>query len=341
VSAVHTGTTALPFAQLAQVIIDVRAGRSDEALPLAQSALPVLEREGQFAAAMRLRAEIAYIDSVQTRLPDCIRDSELPLARLGGAPYPWIAGQLHLQHAGCVAVGEPARARAELASTAQDLQDRGLQDLRLRAVGFLANLDAFTGNHEAVWQNAPAGLEAYWKSAASDFRAQQIEIDLQKSALALNWADASSALYDAAIRSAARAGDRLMEAVDRMDHAGLLRAIGDQAGESRELDDAERLFRLLPRGPATESRLWFGRLRRAESEIDGDPRRALAALNAVALNPVGMLAVERVSLDQARGKTYFAQSNWTAAADSFRRAIEGNTSPSMETLDSYRGLAQI
>jgi CHAT domain-containing protein/Flp pilus assembly protein TadD len=342
VAAVHSGTSSLPFAQLAQVILDVRAGRSDEAPPLAQSALPVLEREGQFAAAMRLRAEIAYIDGVQTRLSDCLRDSEQGLVSLRGVPYPWIAGQLHLQHAGCVeAEGMSAQARAEMASTARDLQDRGLQDLRLRAVGFLAILDAFAGNQEAVWQNAPAGLEAYWNSAASDFRAQQIEIDLQKSALALNWDDASSALYEAAIRSAARAGDRLMEAVDRMDHAGVLRAIGDHAGETRELDEAERLFRLLPRGPGTESRLWFGRLRRAESEIDGDPQLALAALNAVALNPVGMLDKERVSLDQARGKTYFAQSNWTAAADSFRRAIAGQAAASPAVLDSYRGLAQV
>ena len=343
VAAVHSGTSPLPFAQLAQVIIDVRAGRSDEALPLAQSALPVLEREGQFAAAMRLRAEIAYIDGVQTRLSDCLRDSEQGLARLRGVPYPWIAGQLHLQHSGCVhAEGEPAQARAEMAATAGELQDRGLQDLHLRAVGFLADLDAATGNHEAVWRNAPAGLEAYWKSAASHFRAQQIEGDLKRSAAALGWDDAASALYEAAIRSAAQAGDVGMEAADRMDHAVLLRAIGDSAGEMREIDEGERLFGLLPHGPGTGGRLWFGRLRHAEAELDsGRPRQALAALDALALKPVGVVEEDQMSLDQARGLAFFALSDWPAAALSFQRTIARNVSASPAVLDSYRGLAQV
>jgi CHAT domain-containing protein len=342
----YTPRASAALTQLAQVLGDVRAGKSDSAWPVAKLVLSDLERQGQRAAALRLRGEMIYMDRVQSRLGDCLGDGEAALAALRGVSYPWLAGKFRLEHAICLMeAGDSSGARAEIASASHDAEAHRLESIHIRALGFLVSSDSVSGNHEAVWQNAPAGLAEYWTSSTSHYAAQQLESDLEQSAAALGWDDAAAAIYDEVIRSASRAGNLGMEAVDRMDRAVLLKAIGDNAGENREIDAADRLFGKLPPGPEINMRLWFGRLRRAESEIDsGRAAQALPLLDALAATSGVRREADQISLDQDRGLAYYALSNWPAAASGFQQAIARNEkapSPSPAALDSYRGLTQI
>jgi CHAT domain-containing protein/tetratricopeptide (TPR) repeat protein len=334
-AAVRPGKVSQALAQLAETMIDIRAGRSDDALPIARSALPVLEANGQFTAAARLRAEMVYIDRVQQRYADCLRDADLDSARIRRFTYPYIAAQLQLEHGSCISISDLGAARAEFSIAERSLADHQLWRQRLRATGFIIDGDGFTGNHQIVWQNAVSGLDVFWKSDASLFQAEQLQAEMEGSAAALGWYHAAAAIYAAAVHSVALAGNRSLEATCRIDRSRLLEKIGDTAGEMREVEAAERLFRSLPNGPETAYRFTFGRLRRAEAEIDnGHPAQALAALNAV--SPAAVPPNIRANMEQARGLAYFAQSDLSAAAPCFEHAVAlGGPS------GSHQGLAQV
>lgn len=343
-AAARSGRASEALAQVAEVIAKIREGKSDSVLLVARSALPALEAKGQFAAASRLRAEMVYIDRVQYRLPDCLRDADLDMARIRSSPYPSIRAQVQLERGSCLfTLGDQAGARAEFAEAERDLADHGLWRQHLRAAGFLVDADRFAGNHESAWRNGVSGLDSFWKTDAGLLQAQTIQVALEGSAATLGWDNAAAALYGAGARSAALGGHLSLEAACRMDYSVLLRTIGDRAGEMHELDTAQRLFRELPAGPETGSRLAFGRMRRAEAEIeDGRPSIALATLNDLESRPSDLPPASRVELEQARGQAYFAQSSFSTAAARYRKALAiAEESHSLPALESYRGLAQI
>ena len=356
-AAPSTNVPATALAAVGEVILANRSGNSDRALALIQTALPALESRHQTAAALRLSGELAYIYRVQSRFPECLAVSEAALARIRSRPYAWMAAQNHLEHAICVnyLLGRSELARSETAAAVQGLADRGLQLYSLRALGLLTDVDLTAGNYAPLWSNAPAGLNSYWKSAASPFRAQQFEGSLEESAAAIGWDDASAAIYGAQVRSAAHAGDRRMEAGDRVEYAIRLRATGDASGEIRELDAADRLFHELPAGPAIAVQLWASRLTRAEASISsGRAASVLPELDALSRQLAATDLDSRVRLEQVRGRASLAVADGRAAAASFERAIRANQprvdsfrSPldrlaaAEATKEAYRGLTQI
>jgi CHAT domain-containing protein/tetratricopeptide (TPR) repeat protein len=344
VAAVRPGKASQALAQLGEVMAGIRTGKPDAVWPLALSSLPVLEANGQFTAAARLRAEMVYMDALQRRLPDCLRDANLDLARIRAMTYPSITAQLHLDGGGCAGVTAGlAAARTEYAIAERDLAAHGLWRQHLRAMAFLAAMDAFSGNHEGAWQTSVAGLESFWKTDAGLFQAENLQVDLGTSAAALGWNHAAASLYATATRFAGLAGSPSMEATCRMDLSRLLEKIGDTAGEMREVDAAEHLFHSLPAGPDTTYRLTFSGLRRAEAAIDvGRTAAGLSALDAIAAKPGALPAMYQAELEQARGLAYLAQSNFAAAGPRFQRAIAAwETAHQPAPPETYAGLAQV
>jgi CHAT domain-containing protein/cytochrome c-type biogenesis protein CcmH/NrfG len=338
------GPVSAALAQLGKSMEDIRAGKSDEALAPARSALAVLESHRQSTAAIRIRAEMVYIDGVQARYGDCLRDADLDLARIRGLRYPYITAQLHLDRGSCAFVTDPADARAEYSIAERDLAAHRLWMQRLRAVSFLAFANVVSGKHEVAWQDSISGLGSFWTTDGDLSQAENLQIALETSAEALGWDHAAAALYAAGIRSAAQGGNRSLEATGRMDRSRLLGRVGDTAGEMRELDVAEKLFRSLPAGPETKFRLTYGLMRKAEAEIDsGKPAIALATLNDLSGTPSAAPTLFQAEVEQARGLAYLKQMNFSAAGSGFRRAIAiGESTPSAAAPpESYTGLAQV
>jgi CHAT domain-containing protein/Flp pilus assembly protein TadD len=338
------GPVPAALAQLGKAMEEIRAGRSDDALVPARSALAVLEAHGQSTAAIRLRAEMVYIDRVQQRYADCLRDAEVDLARVRSLPYPYITAQLHLEHGSCLFATDLAGTRSEWAAAERDLAAHEFWRQRLRATGFLTDIDALAGNHEAIWRDSVEGLGSFWRTDGGLLQAEQLQVELEASAVALGWDHAAAALYGAGVRSAADGGNRSLEATGRMDRSRLLEKIGDTASEMREVDAAERIFSSLPAGPETAYRLTYGRLRRAEADIDSRrPAAALTTLNGLAAKPNAIPALFHAEVEQARGLAYLQQSNFAAAEPRFRQAIGIGEGSSTRTapVESYTGLAQV
>jgi CHAT domain-containing protein len=312
--------------KLAALIALNQAGRADEALAAGPIAIESLEAARENSGAARGRLELAYSNERGAHYRACLNLTERVIRDAEDKSWIWLAGQGHLMHAACAeAVAATDVARAEIVRTLDTLDRAGLHLAALRARGFVTGIDAATGNYAAVWENAPPGLAAWWKTGASVYRAQEFQYDLFRSAESLDWNDCAIAMARSAIESVHRAGNPGMEAADRAELASLLAQTGDHEGQLRELQEARNLMRDMSSGPAKDDLAWDLDLNRAEAEIDaGRPETALGNMRSLEPAAATRRTREQLRLQQTIGAALFAMKRWEDAAGPLRKAIALN-----------------
>jgi CHAT domain-containing protein len=172
-----------------------------------------------------------------------------------------------------------------------------------------------------VWQASPAALARYWTSAAADAQAQQALYDLAVAAKSLGWKEAAVAAQSAAVSAAERWGNTQVEALNRVYLASLLQEARYPARAIAEFDRANALFARLPQGLTVGNLVLAGQLRRAEAEAaGGEPARAIADLDQLALMPKFSSLEVRMRAQQARGIALLASGQWSEAEKCFLEA---------------------
>ena len=348
-----------PLKLLARAITQNRDGHTASTVTNARDAVRGLEGVGLYAASQRARVELAYALRWAGKYRECVDLTDRVLRETSASEI-WLLGSAHLEHSSCLtALGQSGYARGEIERTYAALSRAGIWPVALRAMGFLTGIDGYTGNYGPIWDNARRGLQVYWATSASIYRAQNFEFDLETAASLAGWAHAAVALYDATARSAHIAGNYEMEAWDRYDLAGLLHENGDRVGELWQVQQANDLLRSLERaetgGPVLENLKSASLLRDAEAHLkSNDPRRSLEDLATLDAHNESLTLTEQMREAQTRGLALAATSNLIGAEHFLSIAITLNHSLSdvlpswtdrMPVLDSaapsYRTLAEI
>jgi CHAT domain-containing protein/Flp pilus assembly protein TadD len=322
--------------QLAQVLVLSQSGNSDAAIQAASAASAKLTASGLIAAALRARLELAYSYNRSAQRADCLRESEEVARAAESRSYIWIAEVAHLAHAACSnALGQTGAARAEIETAYRAFNRAGFHLQSLLALGLLAALDNSAGNYAAVWENAPEGLRQYWSTSASDFRAQQFQYDLQKSAASLGWSECAVAMMRGAVRFAAKGGNPAMEIADRVELASLLVRTGEYRAQEEELDAAAKAVRTIRDGPTRENLEWNLQLERGEAEIAaGHSAAAIQRIDGLTRDATARRITEQMRMHQARGLALARTGDSHRAAEAFAAAIELNRRR-LESLRSY------
>jgi CHAT domain-containing protein len=310
------------LALLARAMAANRTGHAGNGLDPAREAATKLDAAGMRAAAALARTEFVYSARWSGMDSNCLETSE-KLAQSIRPEYPWLLGNAHLEHAGCLAQqGDHGRARSESEAAEAQLARSGLWPMALRAAQFKAVMDEETGNIGPVWDTAPEGLRRYWTSQATDYRAQAFEFSLQRAATQLGWRDCAVVFYRAAIRSAQRAGNGEIEAGNRARLAQLLQQMGDYGDEVRELDEVKRLLDGAGQGRDVRILRWEAALRRVETDLaTGAARDPLPELDRLASTDLGEETSLRMDLDQTRGLAFVTRGDPERATEEFQRAI--------------------
>ena len=355
-AAAHGPAAAAAIDSLVTVIALNLAGRTDQAILAARASAAELDSANLRAGAMRARIELAYSYRRASMNRQCADLTEGVRREADTRSYFWLSGQARIVHAPCAErLAQSGLARAELAGARDDMERIGLHVPALRAIGSITGVDRMSGNYAPVWNDAPAGLKAYWTSNASPYRAQDFQYNLQASARALGWNDCAVVLFRAGIHSLERVGNAEMEALNRVYLAGLLESTGRYEEELHEFDAAERLFRSMTPGPAVDNLTWNALLGRAEAAVAaGHAGTAMSDLERLAAEVGSRSSLEQVRVEQALGLALAAAGDWHRAAGAFEKAIDWNLKkaaslrsyadriPVLESAAaSYRNLTQI
>lgn len=351
------GVSASPaVSQLAQALRLSQSGTSDEAIRAAAAAAAKLRASGLIAASLRARLELGYSYNRSAQRAECLRESQEVARDAETRSYIWIAEVAHLAHAACSnALGHTGAARAEIEAAHRAFGRAGFRLESLLALGLIAALDNSAGNYVSVWENAPEGLRQYWSTSASDFRAQQFQYNLQKSAANLGWNDCAVSMMRGAVRFAARGGNPSMEVADRVELAGLLARTGEYRAQEEELDAAAKTVRTITDGLTRGNLEWNLQLDRGEAELAaGHAAVAIEWIDRLARDATARRITEQMRLHQARGLALARTGDARHVAEAFEAAIELNRhrlkslrsyADRLAEIEmaspSYRGLAEI
>jgi len=313
------------LALLASAMTANRKGHPGDALGTAREAATKLDAAGLRAAASLARNEFVYAARWADMYRECLQTSEALLHTLGPR-YPWLAGNAHIEHASCLLrLGDAGPARIEVEKAGTQLAQAGLWPASLRAALWVADMDGYTGNYGPVWDTAPAGLQRYWSTQASPYRAQASQFALQRAASGLGWRECALIFYRAAIRTTHNVGNGEMEAGARSRLAQLLQQMGNYSGEVHELDEVEGLLNRAGQSPDVRILRWEAALRRVEADIQTKAARdPLPELDRLASDAVGRETAQRIDLEQTRGLALVARGDSHGAEAAFGRAIELN-----------------
>jgi CHAT domain-containing protein len=311
---------------LAAAVALNKSGQTDRAAAAAKKAASELHSAGAIAGELRAKIELAYANRRASKNAECLELMNEALRQAAPRSYPWLTGQAHMEHAGCAErLSQSGAARIEVANARRLLEKAGLNQLALRASGYVTGLDRMSGNYTPIWEEAPRGLQSYWTSAASPLRAQDFQFNLQWSARAMGWGEAAVVLDRASIQSLERAGNPEMEALNRVYFANLLKENREYAEATNEFKQAERLFHLISPGPTLENLTWLARLGRCEIEVEaGRGRDIVKDLEDLSANAGSRSSVDQMRVQQIRGLAFVATGEWQHAIDAFQKAVEWN-----------------
>ena len=297
-------------------------GHNDEVLTRAEGLATKLASQGQRAAALRMRLELAYSYRRSARHEPCLAVVGGLLEKLKPEAYPWLMGRTRLEHSTCIGrAGGMGQARVEREQLEAFAEAHGLKGLALQARELVGSIDSLTGNSAAVWNRAPRNLASYWESPAAEAQAQQPLYDMSNAARSMGYAEAAVAMEAAAVAALVRWDNLALEAVNRVYLASLLQEAGHHDEAVAEFDRAEAIYRRLPPGTTVTNQILAGRLRRAEAEAAGSaPASAIANLDA--LSPKFSTVEAQMRLQQARGIALVSLGDPRGADACFRNAIQ-------------------
>ena len=340
---------------LASAMAANRKGRPGDALGTAREAAAALDAAGMRAAAALARNEFVYAARWLDMYRECRETADALLGSLGPR-YPWLVGNAHLNHSACVMQqGDEGLARIEIEDAKAQFARAGLWPMVLRAQQFVASVDCDTGNYGPVWGAAADGLQQYWTTQASNYRAQAFQSVLQQAAEGMGWQECSMVFYRAAAELAHRIGNGEMEAFNRSGLARVLHRAGDYTAEVHELDEVNRILGDAGQSPDVQILRWETALNRVRAGVATNSNRdPLPELERLALNAPGREATEQIALEQTRGLALAGRGDYQRAAVAYGRAIDWNWElaesshswllrvPALEAVaESYRNLAQI
>lgn len=319
------------------------ADESDRALAKSVEAANRLRAAGARAGVLRAEFEQVYaLHRTVRSASGCAEkaaDLEQPATARG---YSWIVGQAFLEVGNCRSLlGDLGEAQNDINRGLQFIRGAGYADLELRAAGILADLQTEAGNLLAAWGVGHVGLGKYWKGPFSGIRAQQIYLDLMRSAEGLGLRQTAYAFGNAGVLAIAETPRRRTEALFRAYFAQRAMEAGWPDKARNEFDRAGGLFDQLPQ-PADREYRTLAEINRAQADIaGGDPQMALQRLEPIrpSAENVGA-ALTRIRFREIQADSLRLSGRANEAEGVYREAID-MTEDQLRTLRELRERAQL
>ena len=290
---------AAPLATLAYAMEKNAAAQFEDAFPLARDAAQALRQNGNTAAALRARVELA-ISRQRTSAGDCLAVAGPLVKDLELTSYVWMHGQALLEQSVCHKMGGSLELENDDLQRASEVLQLGpFAILQLRAQGFLGDLSREVGNLVAVWEIDDQGLQKCWQFGAPPQRCQQFDFDLGETSKGLGWDQTAAVFAKASVRELSRTGAKPIEAVARVYAAANTSLVKDELAHAEATLSGPKL------SPTNQNLLLDARLTLAET---APPELPATRAELKQLEPALALANWdlRVRLKQALGRSLAA-----------------------------------
>lgn len=205
------------------------------------------------AGEMRARYETIYAMERSFQEKDRCLMAAAPIeSKLRHYHYPWIRVQLYLEQSNCWAqVGNFGRAYQYVEDALALVERSKYPTLYLRALGMAAALYSRQGNREKAYSLDRTGLANYWEGCFPPIRAYQFYSDLDTLAEENTEWNFALLLAQEAVRVIRAANQALAEAFAHHRLAKIALIADDRPLATREFDQANRLFKVLPQTKET------------------------------------------------------------------------------------------
>jgi CHAT domain-containing protein len=302
-----------------KAVATMQTGEADEVLRLSRAAIELYHH----APAHRARAQLEQVNALNRsmRAAPCAESAArlVPVTQARG--YPWIGAQALLRGSICEAFdgpfGQANRGPIQARSAAAA---NGLQDVELRAIGFLADIRTQAGDLWAAWQDNRDALRRLAESPSPPTRIQQCIATYSHSAQFWGWRAAGFEFMAAAADVIRATPNRMAEGVDRARAASLAQEAGFWKEAAGEASQAQRIFLSLPDSVTRTRFLNQQSIHRAESDLaTGRPAAAVDALNGLVKSAV--LPQDRWRAHQLLGLGLLQLQQHPRAMEEMRTAI--------------------
>jgi CHAT domain-containing protein len=343
------------WAKLASAIRYNSQGKFDDAARAADQAQTLLQERCQ-AAYFRALWERAYALQRAQQGKLCLRAVDQASEALESQRYPWVAAQLHLEHAICSAmIGQMGQTQSEVQTALSLANSADYSTLALR-VYHIMGIQAASQDPDRAWAWFLKGLDRHWAGSYRPFRIYQFYAEMSLTAETRAQWHLARTLMEEAVCHIARTPNRLMEAVARNSLAVDTQLAGDDAEALAEFGSAAGLFSSLPPTPAVNALLFSAQVYQASLlSQQGKDDAALQILHAARdhfseqsqywgwlhyYQAVGEVLLHRGNIDEAEHALHAA----VHISESALETIDNETDRSLwerQTSRAYRSLVEL